>query len=309
MKFQVTRSILVDKDLDSVKILVEDFSHWNVWSPWTIAEPDCKIEVTGTPGEVGHTMSWDGKIIGAGTNKLTSNETDTLQYDLTFLTPYTSESKITFTFEKENNGTIVTWIMDGSMPFFMFFMISSMKAWIGMDFERGLKMLKELAEKGSIPAKTSNKGIVDLEGFSYVGIQKTVSMENIGTEMQSDFDRILKDVVENAGKTAQHWVSLYPKMDMKNGQMTYIAAVSDEDIAGVDLGEDYVRGTIDSGKALEISHDGSYEFLGNAWSMGMMYLRAKKLKQKGVPFEHYWNSPKETKPEDLKTSVYFPLKG
>jgi len=41
----------------------------------------------------------------------------------------------------------------------------------------------------------------------------------------------------------------------------------------------------------------------------MMYLQAKKIKQGAFPFEQYWNSPMEEKPEDLKTSVYFPLKG
>lgn len=90
--------------------------------------------------------------------------------------------------------------------------------------------------------------------------------------------------------------------------MTYIAAVSDEDLKEVDLGPDYVRGEIASSKALEIKHDGAYDFLGNAWSMGMMYLRAKKMKGKHFPFEQYWNSPMEEEPDNLKTSVFYPVK-
>jgi effector-binding domain-containing protein len=90
--------------------------------------------------------------------------------------------------------------------------------------------------------------------------------------------------------------------------VTYIAAISNEDLEGVDLGGSYVTGEINSGKSFEVNHDGAYEFLGNAWSMGMMTMRAKKYKAKDWPFEQYWNSPFEVSPNDLKTSVYFPMK-
>ena len=90
--------------------------------------------------------------------------------------------------------------------------------------------------------------------------------------------------------------------------ITYIAAVSDENIKDKDFGPQTASGRLDDSQALEIHHEGSYEFLGNAWSMGMMHLQAKKQKQKGFPFEMYWNNPKEVSPEELKSSVYFPIK-
>ena len=165
-----------------------------------------------------------------------------------------------------------------------------------------------MAEKGEVKAKTTNNGVVDYEGFSYVGIQKTISIDDIKNTMPKDFEKIVQDVVITNNKSAKHWVSIYPKMDMKNRRMTYIAAVSDEDLDGVDLDSNYIRGSLNGGKVLEIKHDGSYDFIGNAWSMGMMYVRAKKMKQRDVPFEQYWNSPLEVSPEELKSSIYFPLK-
>ena len=95
---------------------------------------------------------------------------------------------------------------------------------------------------------------------------------------------------------------------MKTMMVTYIAAISDENVGDLNLGNEYIKGTITNGKMLEIKHNGAYDFLGNAWSMGMMNMRAKKMKAGGDPFEQYWNNPMETAPEDLKTSVYFPLK-
>ena len=90
--------------------------------------------------------------------------------------------------------------------------------------------------------------------------------------------------------------------------MTYVAAVSDEELADLDLGPEFVRGTVRSGRALEIKHSGPFEFIGNAWAMGMMYVRAKKMKKMGIPFEQYWNSPLEVAPNELKSSVFFPVK-
>ena len=309
MKYQVVRSTVINADLNKVRSIVGDFKTWLKWSPWNIVEPECKMDFDGNPSEPGHKMSWDGEVIGSGVNTISSVEDNAFHYDLEFIKPFRSKAKVSFLFEKEGEGTKVTWTMDSSMPFFLFFMIPMMKAWIGMDYERGLRMLKAVLEEGKVDADTNNLGKQQFEGFSYVGIKRTCSMAEIGDKMSADFGKIIEDVVEKNNRSAKHWVSLYSKMSMRTGVMTYIAAVSDEGLEGVDLGEGYVKGEIKSGTMLEIKHRGSYDFIGNAWSMGMMIIRSKKLRQNGVPFEYYFNSPMEVKPNELLTSIYFPLKG
>lgn len=116
------------------------------------------------------------------------------------------------------------------------------------------------------------------------------------------------DELKSRGVNAQHWVTLNERFDMKSMQVTFVAAASAEALPDKDLGSAFVQGEVKGGKALQIKHSGAYDFLGNAWSMGMMYLRAKKMKQRDVPFEYYHNNPNETAPERLETSVYFPLK-
>lgn len=304
MKYHVERSTLIQADISKVESLIKDFNQWNNWSPWTIAEPDCRIAIKGEIGQVGHQMHWDGQIIGEGMNTIESLDGNKINYDLQFIKPFKSQAKASLILTKEDKATKVTWTMDSRMPFFLFFMVPMMKAWIGMDYDRGLHMLKEMAEKGKIEAKSSNEGIKDFAGFNYIGLQRTTHMTDIAKNMQIDFEKLSKAVTAK-GSNPKHWLSLYPKFDIKNQTMTYIAAVSDE---GVNLGENYVKGSIENGKMLEIKHRGSYSFLSNAWSMGMMYLRAKKMKQKPVPFEYYWNNPQQVEEKDLETSIYFPLK-
>ena len=309
MKFHIERSIQINAPKDTVKPLIQDFNNWNSWSPWTVAEPDCPVEVTGDPFVPGHTMKWDGQIIGSGQNVLASHDEHNLVYDLSFLKPRRSEAKTAFNLQENNGGTQVTWTMDSSMPFFLFFLVPMIKTMVGMDYTRGLRMLKEIAEEGKINASTTNKGMVDIGSFSYVGMQRTVPIDAIGENMEKDYATVKEELVHKHDVTPDQWVALYPKMNMKKGEMTYIAAVSDEAFEGVEIPSKFVRGEVKSSKALEIKHDGPYDFIGNAWGMGVMYLRAKKIKQAGVPYEKYWNHPDTVTPEELQTSVYFPVKG
>lgn len=307
MKFHIEKSIVINKDMQTVKGLIADFTKWNSWSPWTMLEPGCKVEVKGGVGQVGHEMHWEGQMIGAGSMNLTEVTNEKFVYDLTFLKPYKSKAITSFEFTSEGEGTKVIWKMDSSMPFFLSFMVPMIKMMVTMDYDRGLKMIKSLAETGQVDAETTNKGMVEFEGFSYVGIQRTLPIDRL-SEMQKDFDKLIQEFVVGQGVSAKHWVALYPKMHPKEMSMTYIAAISDEQIDTSKLSDEYVTGKIESQSMLEIHHRGAYDFIGNAWSMGMMYLRSKKMKQKGVPFEYYRNSPLEVQPNELKTSIYFPVK-
>ena len=309
MKYHIARSIQIDAPKNTVMPLLQDFNNWNSWSPWTVAEPDCPVDVDGTPASPGHSMKWDGKIIGSGQNVLVAQDDQNLTYDLSFIKPFKSQAKTAFNIQEKNGGTEVTWTMDSKMPFFMFFMVPMIKSMVSMDYDRGLRMLKEMAEEGKINATTTNKGMADLKGFSYIGIQRTVSINEIGEKMEKDYATLKEELVHKHNIEPDQWVALYPKFNMKKMEMTYIAAITDEALGNATIPSHYVRGEVKTSKALEIKHDGPYDFIGNAWSMGSMYLRAKKIKQSGVPFEKYWNHPEDVSPEELQTSIYFPVKG
>ncbi len=307
MKYHVEKSIVIDADLKKVKSIVEDFNSWHDWSPWNVCEPESKLEVEGNAGEAGHKMMWDGELLGSGYQVITANKSNKILFDLQFTRPNKWSSKVAFDFEETPEGTKVTWILDGSMPFFLFFFVHMMEMMIGMDFTRGLRMLKTVAEGGKIKAVSKPAGVAEFEGFKYVGIKRRATMDDMANSMSDDFSKIIDDFVKS-GVSAKHWVAIYPKVHPKTEEMTYIAAISAENIGDMKLPEGYVTGEIKSGKAFEVKHHGSYYFLGNAWSIGMMHVRGKKMKQNGSPFEYYWNSPYDVEPDDLETSIYFPVK-
>jgi hypothetical protein len=63
------------------------------------------------------------------------------------------------------------------MPWFLFWMISQMEVFIGMDYERGLKMLKEWIETGSILSTTKICGIESVGPLKMAGLRNRSRVE------------------------------------------------------------------------------------------------------------------------------------
>jgi len=133
--FSVEKSIHIEAPIDAVFGRVRDFKGWVDWSPWIIAEPNCSLDYE----DDGKGYSWDGEIIGSGEMEI-KNETapKVIDYRLTFLKPWKSECTTHFKFAEKDGGTQVHWTMNGSLPWFMFWMKGMMTTFVGMDYDRGL---------------------------------------------------------------------------------------------------------------------------------------------------------------------------
>ena len=147
MKYNVEKCITIDSKLDHVRSLIEDFNQWKSWSPWTVIEPTCSVDIEGEPSKVGHKLSWDGKVIGAGENKLRQVNSEALHYDLELKRPWKSKSKTSFLLKEDQDKTQVTWTLESRVPFFLFFMVKTLRNMIGMDYDRGLRILKRWLKK------------------------------------------------------------------------------------------------------------------------------------------------------------------
>ena len=306
--YHVVRSIEIDANADRVRAATQDFAEWPKWSPWLCMEPDTKLNVFGAPGEAGHNYDWDGEIVGAGSMNIEAISRDRQDMTLKFLRPFKSEARVTLEVESPSDAeTRVTWHMRGKLPFFLFFMLGTMKAMIGMDFERGLKMLKEYVETGTVESHSELLGIVDVPRTHYVGVEARCSMSEIGDSMRQTLPAVHKIATENGVEMSGPPGTIYHEYDMKAQTCHYTSFVptpSSAEVSGA------TSGTIDACKALKVVHTGNYEHLANAWSTGMAYQRYKKLKPlKGQPpFEIYSSDPEQTPVEDIVTEIYFPLR-
>jgi len=305
-KMKIVKSVHIEAPIDKVFKTVNDFHTWTTWSPWLISEPDAKVNIR----EDGKYYEWLGDRIGSGNMTIIKEKTpNQVDYDLTFLKPWKSKSKVSFICKEEGNGTKVTWTMDGSLPFFMFWMKKSMEAFVGADYERGLSMLKEHVEQGKINSKLEFQGESQFAGFKYIGIKTETASDNIGPDMSADFQKLWNVIGEYKDNLAGQSFSIYHKWDMVNKRVVYTAGIPIKKIPenlpeGVNVSE------IPATKVYTLRHVGSYDHLGNAWTTLYTMHRNKEIKLvKGIhPFESYVNTPGEVSGSELITDIRFAIK-
>lgn len=306
--FHVEESIEIDASPTHVYEAVADFGTWTKWSPWLCAEPTANVDVTGEPGAVGSCYSWLGEIVGQGEiEHLQMSPGKSIQDEIRFLKPFKSKSNVSFRFEgRGDDKTKMTWAMDGKLPWFMFWMKSMMTSMISMDYERGLKMLKEWIETGEIATKTTVRGVEEIGPLQVAGLRNQCSMENIDSTMAKTFTEAKQRLADNGLRNDGDVISVYHKFDAKARTFDFTAGFV---VPSVSNADGLSTWSLPASKALSVGHCGSYEHLGNAWSAAYQHARYKKLKLSNLgTFEIYRNDPAETDRKDLLTDVYLPLK-
>ena len=151
--FHIERSISIAAPPESAFVHVNDFHAWAAWSPYEKLDPGMKKTFAGAPSGQGAVYSWVGSP-KVGEGRMTIEKSDApsvISIKLEFFKPFTATNVATFTFAPDAGGTKVTWAMDGENKFgakaASLFM--DMDRLVGTDFERGLAVLKSLAEGAS----------------------------------------------------------------------------------------------------------------------------------------------------------------
>ncbi len=305
-KTHVNRTQKINAPVEKVYAIVRDFRQWQPWSPWLIAEPGCEV----THAADGKSYAWDGQIIGAGSMEvLTEEKNKSITNNLTFLKPFKSQADVNFKFAEKDGGTEVAWTMDSSLPFFMFFMKGMMEAFIGIDYERGLMMLKEYAETGEVSCKLEFPGKQNFPGCDYVGIRKAIDMDDLEKEMGPDFQKVMEWAGSSGAELTGKPFSIYHKWNPVKKTTEYTVAFPLKEIPA-DLPDGMTGGAIPAAEVYAVKHTGPYRYLSNAWASGMMHARGKQFKQNKsiAPFEVYENDPSDVEEKELVTVVHFPAK-
>jgi hypothetical protein len=305
-KFNVKKSITINAPIEKIHAVVRDFKQWPGWSPWLIAEPDCTLSYA----EDGRSYSWDGKIVGSGENGIVANNPPaSVDYRLVFIKPWKSVASASFELAEVAGGVRTTWSMESSIPFFLFWMKNMMASFIGMDYQRGLEMLKDYVETGSVPSKLEFVGREDFREFTYVGVKAECSSDDIGETMTRTMEQVKSLIKAGNLEPAGRAFSLYHKFDPIK-KITIFTSGYPVAAEPSSLPSGMVTGTIKSMPVYSVKHTGPYRHLGNVWAAGMMHERAKVFRQnkKIGCLETYANEPGDTAENDLVTTVHLPAK-
>ena len=303
LSYEVRQTITIDQSCATIMDFLADFRNWPKWSPWLILEPNCAIQFEGIQGEAGAAYQWSGELIGAGTMTLVEKDVDNLNIALEFLSPFKSKAQVNFEVVQTNNSCVVTWSMNSTLPWFFFFMKSMMKALIGMDFQRGLLMLKSQLETHTVLSLPTVIGERHQAKIHYIALKGRATIAELSDVMERQFTRLnLFCETHNVSVNGPAFV-LYENMDKASTESEFFNCLPIEKTIEID--PPFVCDTLEACETFVVQHKGAYQFLGNAWSLAMMATRAQKIKIENCPMgiERYINTPDHVNDADLISEI------
>lgn len=303
----IRKTILIEKDCLSIFNIINDFHHWPKWSPWLIADPQAIVTIDPN----GKYFNWKSPILGSGEMSLIHEEgCQLINYDLQFFKPWKSNAKVTFYFNSKDKGTEVVWTMKSSLPFYLFWMKKQMEAFVGMDYDRGLLLLKDLVEKGTPQCTLKIEGIIPFNPTHYFGYRRKTSLTKFKDDMAKDFKDLFPYMTEHYKDVVSGMpFSIYHQFDVLKGKVEYTIGFPIK-YPIITNHKNYFVNNLPKMTVHSIELIGAYKHLANAWAAQMMYQRSKKFKplKKAPPFEIYLNNPMDTPETELKTKVMYPVR-
>ena len=184
--YHVQRSTTIQASAEKVFDTVADFGTWTTWSPWLGVDKEAVVTVSDDSNSVGSLYHWVGELVGEGEiEHEVLDPARSIEDEIRFLKPFKSKSGVSFELEPDGQATKITWHMDGKLPWFLFWMKANIQVFIGMDYDRGLKMLKELVETGQVLSDTEVMGVESVEARSLIGHANSSPIAGIAAAMDT----------------------------------------------------------------------------------------------------------------------------
>lgn len=137
-----------------------------------------------------------------------------------------------------------------------------------------------------------------------LAIRTRTSVQNLPQVIGKAYGDIAQYLAQLGQYPAGAPFAAYYNTDMENLDVELGFPVTKE-VPGKD---DIKASRIPGGKFAVVLHTGPYDKVGPAYEALAKWIAEKGYEVTGVAYEVYLNDPDETKPEDLKTQVMFPLK-
>jgi uncharacterized protein YndB with AHSA1/START domain len=152
--FRVERSAVMLAPPPAVFAQVNDFHHWDAWSPWAKLDPAARTSFEGPEAGTGAVFRWAGNHeVGEGSMTITESvPSERIRIRLDFLEPLEGTSDVEFTFKPEGEGTRVTWSMAGENNFVSkaICMFMDMDEMVGGMYEKGLANLGSVVQTAAV---------------------------------------------------------------------------------------------------------------------------------------------------------------
>ena len=308
---RVQAAIAIDAYPATVFALANDFRRMSLWSSLTDNDPNTRIIFSGPARGVGASMTWDGAIIGSGTQVISASE-PLQRIAITHNPGAAGESRATLRFNRQNGTTQVSWDFEIDYGFNIVgrYLDLLRRNIVRNDYAASLGNLKELAE--SLPhADFSDIEIehmhVEASPIAYLSVSSRPEASAISKAMGNAYFEILRFIDANSLREAGAPISIM--QSFSGSDLSFQAAIP---IAGADLeaqgdaspvrvGETY------AGPVVRVKHVGTYGTLGRTHAKILAYLAAVGIERAGAAWESYVSDPTKVDESELLTLIYYPI--
>ena len=300
----IRRSLEIDATVDAAFAGVLDLKTWPQWSPWLMHDPNTRLEYADELNSEGGYYSWDGKIVGSG--KVTHVEIRqgrSIRQKIEFQRPFKAVNQIDWTFEKRDDGVLVSWEMSGKMPFLFRFMTRRMEAMIERDYDLGLALLAGYLNNNSVHPEFTFVGIEKLQNFKYWAIPCNGNLRQLETARHSSIETLRSSTATRIGLS----LTLYHKFDPLGTQFQSEIAVPIIDNAPL---SNYQQRSFPGGQYFKMTLRGDLRFLPLAWYTLATHCRLHKIKTELTrsALEIYHRDPGDTTESGRTlTTLYLPI--
>ncbi len=311
-----THRVAVSTEIDAhpatVFAQLDDFRRYSLWAPLLETDPNVRIRYSGNPRGVGAAMSWEGAIVGSGTQTIVESKPFE-RIGMRINPGEPGEAKAHFMLAPGNGTTIVTWDFeaDHGMNFVGRYFAWMLGSIVARDYEKGLKNLKALAE--SLPAADfSDLAIeqiaVKAMDIAYVSTSSRRESAAMSEAMGEAYFQVLKFIDETGLEVAGAPLSITRKFS--GAELVFDAAIPVRGVSGPvgSSGHGVVLGKTYEGRVIRVRHAGSYRGLAETHRKISAYLAAHGIERAGAAWESYVSDPAEVPEDELLTYVYYPVK-
>ena len=305
----VERTITIARPPSQVFAVLNSYRRFNEWSPWFDTDPHAKVTITGPASGVGAKYAWSGnKDVGSGSQEIVeSKPNEMVKTALDF--GEMGKSNATFHLTPAGQGTQLTWSFDMSFngKLISRYFGLMMDSYVGKDYDKGLPKLKALVE--SFPA-------MDISGVQGQEVQRaSQKIYFVSASSGSDPESAkavltaayakLGSFLQSSAITMQGAPMTITTSYDANG-WTFDAAlpVDHNDVAST---EDVHAGATYAGKAVQFTHVGSYDKIGDTTQKAYAWLAVQGYKPKDRLIEEYVSDPGNTPVEQLQTRLVIPV--
>lgn len=314
--YQIESSQVVDAPVEVVFKKVNELKSWEQWGPWKREDSTIVFNFPEKTVGEGGSFSWDGKDWDGSITTTNVIPNSTINQDMNSKTPtITRDSDMYWKFEKEANGTKVTWGLKGEHGLKdKAFLALSRKDFRGNMqnlLTQGLNGLDATVVNDLKVYTITQDGVTQYGGGFYMYSSTATKLDALSSKTEQIIPKVRSYMQDNNINASGDPMTIYNTYDPENNSAIISSAIPTSTRVIVPQDSDVLSGFMPAQTVVKTTLKGNYKNLQEAWAKANDYLSENDYeRQEDSPtFEIYLKGPaEEPNPAEWVTELYIPIK-